>query len=502
MSSGLGSVGFADGFVNGFGMVDQALQRRRANEIENKKIEQDQANNLATLDFRNRELGLQGEKNTNDANYNRDNLALTKSNNEASQLYNTNKLQADVDQNIASNRLTSQSNNIQLAQAKSQAAHANRMFKNEQDRLAIEQDKDLRDKMKTAQADAMPVIQSMLATDATTGQTSVSLSHDPKMARKQIEAWSTVTGLDGKSMIENPEAFSGHVANIKSALSDPTHFDQNKTRVLSGLNITMRKDIEAGKIGQKYDGLDQQYKGGIIQNIEISDVMPNTDGSGLVAAVKTTYKMPDGQLKWTDAAMTDKRMANANLDPNVRNIPLDAVVGKIDAMDQFVNHINSDPTSLRLLQTQIAHAYPKETKDDKYVDLTKKSEVMDKDGNINTSENKVSVNATTGDTLSLGDDGKVVKGNVGKSDEVNNANIINQQPPPKQQANSPVANSNQPVSNGLSGTKPEIKIDPAVQQAKVTVTKLSNKIDPTPQEIAALADAKNVIRGSTRNIQN
>ena len=422
MSSGLGGVGFADGFVDGFGMVDAALQRRRANEIENKKIEQDQANNLATLDFRNRELGLQGEKSSADAQYNTDRLASDTANNEATQLNNTNKLQADVNQNIASNKLTSQSNSIQLAQVNKQAAQYDRLFKNEQDRLAIEQDKDLRDKMKTAQADAMPVIQSMLATDATTGQTSVSLSHDPKMARKQIEAWSTVTGLDGKSMIENSKEFSGHVANIKSALSDPTHWEQNKTSVLKALNVTMRKDIEAGKLNQKYDGLDQQYTGGIIQSIEVSDVMPNTDGSGLVAAVKTTYKMPDGQLKWTDAAMTDKRMANANLDPNVRNIPLDAVVGKIDAMDQFVNHINSDPASLRLLQTQIAHAYPKERKDDKYVDLTKKSEVMDNNGNINTSENNVSVNTNTNETYSLGDDGKVVKGNVGLASKQSAAN--------------------------------------------------------------------------------
>jgi hypothetical protein len=412
MSSGLSSPGFAEGFVNGFGMVDQALQRRRANEIENKKIEQDQANNLATMDFRNKELGLQGEKNSADAAYNTSHLELTKANNEASQLYNNSKLQADKEQNIAQNRLTSQSNNIQLAQANKQAAQADRIFKNEQDRLAIEQDKARREKLQIDKSDAMPVIQSMLATDPTTGQTSVSLSHDPKMARKQIDAWSTVTGLDGKSMIENSAAFSGHVANIKSALSDPTHWDQNKTSVLGALNATMRKDIEAGKIGQKYDGMDQQYKGGIIENIEISDVMPNSDGTALVAGVKTTYKMPNGQLKWTDAAMTDKRMANANLDPNVRNIPLDAVVGKIDAMDQFASYINSDPTSLRLLQTQIAHAYPKEKKDDKYVDLTNKSEIMDSNGNMTTNENKVSVNANTGDTLSLVD-GRVVAGKVG-----------------------------------------------------------------------------------------
>jgi hypothetical protein len=377
MSSGLSSPGFAEGFVNGFGMVDQALQRRRANEIENKKIEQDQANNLATLDFRNKELGLQGEKNSADAAYNTSHLALTKANNEASQLYNTNKLQADKEQNIAQNRLTSQSNNIQLAQANKQAAQADRIFKNAQDRLAIEQDKARREKLQIDKSDAMPVIQSMLATDPTTGQTSVSLSHDPKMARKQIEAWSTVTGLDGKSMIENSAAFSGHVANIKSALSDPTHWDQNKTSVLGALNATMRKDIEAGKIGQKYDGMDQQYKGGIIENIEISDVMPNSDGTALVAGVKTTYKMPNGQLKWTDAPMTDKRMANANLDPNVRNIPLDAVVGKIDAMDQFASYINSDPTSLRLLQTQIAHAYPKEKGEDAYTSET----ITDSNGN-------------------------------------------------------------------------------------------------------------------------
>lgn len=51
MSSGLGGVGFADGFVNGFGMVDAALQRRRANEIEDRKMQQ-----AASADAENRSL--------------------------------------------------------------------------------------------------------------------------------------------------------------------------------------------------------------------------------------------------------------------------------------------------------------------------------------------------------------------------------------------------------------------------------------------------------------
>jgi hypothetical protein len=52
-------------------------------------------------------------------------------------------------------------------------------------------------------------------------------------------------------------------------------------------------------------------------------------------------------------------------------------VGKLDAMDQFASHINSDPTSLKLLQTQIAHAYPKEKGEDAYTSET----ITDSNGN-------------------------------------------------------------------------------------------------------------------------
>ena len=90
---------------------------------------------------------------------------------------------------------------------------------------------------------------------------------------------------------------------------------------------------------------------------------------------------------------------------------------------------------------------PKEKKDDKYVTLTSETEGMGPDGSMTTNKNDVSVNATTGDTLSLVN-GKVVKGNVGVSDQVNNDNIA-KQPPPRSQANGPVATSNQ--QSGLQG---------------------------------------------------
>lgn len=113
MSSGLGGVGFADGFVNGFGMVDAALQRRRANEIEDRKMQQAASADAENRSFKERELGLQGERYANEAQYNRDHLAAVTANNNAENALRGTQLQGQIDARKSKDKFQNDSLEIQ-----------------------------------------------------------------------------------------------------------------------------------------------------------------------------------------------------------------------------------------------------------------------------------------------------------------------------------------------------------------------------------------------------
>ena len=356
MSSGLGSVGFADGFVNGFGMVDQALQRRRANEIENKKIEQDQANNLATLDFRNKELGLQGEKNTNDANYNRDHLALTKSNNEASQLHDTNTLQASINQYLAQNKLTSQSN-------ANQANYQNKALDYAQQNQVRDDDLSASIERRSVAVHDMEIEQKTLELEAAKKgkkkqEDLIDLSNSIYTNADGSPAFHLKNGADGIKQLKqfessginlvtiaaNTHAYTQYVENIKTALMDPS--PGTKQKAIAGLNVTEKIDIN--------QGLGKQADGTTVTSKEISDVIQHPPEAGYPDgyysfAIKSIGTDAQGNPQVRDGdPMTQYRSSSA-YDQNVQRVTPEQLTNRVATQENLINFVNSNPK----LQQQI-----------------------------------------------------------------------------------------------------------------------------------------------------
>jgi len=420
MSSGLGGVGFADGFVNGFGMVDQALQRRRANEIENKKIEQDQANNLATMDFRNKELGLQGQKNTNDAAYNTSHLALTKSNNEASQLNDTNRLQAEM--NFRNKEL-----GLKVDDRKSQDDFQNKSLDYQQQKQV--RDDNLRESIekRTTEANKMEIEQKTFVLEAAKKErkkqedlidlsNSIGTNEDGTPSFhlkngadgiKQINQFKS-SGIDLPEIARNMPAFAQHVENLKTALMDPSH--GNKQQAIAALNVTEKIDIN--------QGLGKQEDGTTVTSKEISDVIQHQPEAGYPDgyysfAIKSIGTDAKGNPQVRDGDPMTQYRSSSPYDQNVQRVTPEQLTKRIATQENLINFVNSNPKLQQQILKLHHEAMPKEKKDDKYVDLTNTSETMDKDGNMTTSEKKVSVNATTRKTLSLDNNGDVKEGSVG-----------------------------------------------------------------------------------------
>ena len=408
MSSGLGGVGFADGFVNGFGMVDQALQRRRANEIENKKIEQDQANNLATLDFRNKELGLQGEKNSADAKYHTDYISAITANNNAENALRGTQLQGQIDSRKSQDAFQDKSLDFQqqnqVRDDNLRATQETRLGK-EHD-MEIEQktfELDAAKKAKQKQEDLIELSNSIY-TNAD-GSPAFHLKNGAD-GIKQINQFKT-SGINLFDIAGNTAAYTQHVENIKTGLMDPSH--GNKQQSIAALNVLEKIDIN--------QGLGKQADGTTVTSKEISDVIQHPPEAGYPDgyysfAIKSIGTDAQGNPQVRDGDPMTQYHSSSAYDQNVQRVTPEQLTKRIATQENLINFVNSNPK----LQQQIIklhdEAMPKEKKDDKLVSLTSESETMVGDSTT-TKKNNVSVNTSTNETYSLGDDGKVVKGNVG-----------------------------------------------------------------------------------------
>lgn len=124
-----------------------------------------------------------------------------------------------------------------------------------------------------------------------------------------------------------------------------------------------------------------------------------TDGKG-------NYQERDGE------PVTQYR-SSSKYDQNVRRITPEQLTNRVVGQESILNFVENHPEMQQDIAKRYAANMPKDKKDDKYVDLTNKSETMRQGGDITSNENKVSVNTSTGETYSVEPDGKVVKGNVG-----------------------------------------------------------------------------------------
>ena len=356
MSSGLGGVGFADGFVNGFGMVDQALQRRRANEIENKKIEQDQANNLATLDFRNRELGLQGEKNSADAKYHTDYISAIKANNEADTALKEKQLQGQIGANISHDAYQNKSLDFQ----QQNQVRDDDLSANQETRLAKEHDIEIKQKTfelnaaeqnKQRQEDLRELSNSIY-TNAD-GSPAFHLKNGDD-GIKQINQFKS-SGIDLPEIARNMPAFAQHVENLKTALMDPSH--GNKQQAIAALNVTEKIDIN--------QGLGKQEDGTTVTSKEISDVIKHPPEAGYPDgyysfAIKSIGTDAQGNPQVRDGdPMTQYRSSSA-YDQNVQRVTPEQLTKRVATQENLINFVNSNPQLQQRIIKLHDEAMPKE----------------------------------------------------------------------------------------------------------------------------------------------
>ena len=356
MSSGLGSVGFADGFVNGFGMVDAALQRRRANEIENKKIEQDQANNLATLDFRNRELGLQGEKNSADAKYHTDHLAAVTASNNAENALRKTQIQGQIDARESHDNFQNKSLNFQQqnqvrddnlsANQEKRLADANRM-EIEIKKLELNAVKEAKQKRED-----LIELSNSISTNAD-GSPAFHLKNGAD-GIKQINQFKT-SGIDLVTIAGNTPAYTQHVENLKTALMDPSH--GTKQQAIAALNVTEKIDIN--------QGLGKQADGTTVTSKEISDVIKHPPEAGYPDgyysfAIKSIGTDAKGNPQVRDGDPMTQYRSSSPYDQNVQRVTPEQLTKRVATQENLINFVNSNPQ----LQQQIIklhhEAMPKE----------------------------------------------------------------------------------------------------------------------------------------------
>ena len=490
MSSGLGGVGFADGFVNGFGMVDQALQRRRANEIENKKIEQDQANNLATLDFRNRELGLQGEKNSADAQYNTDRLASDTAKNNADNALKEKQLQGQIDSRKSQDAFQDKSLNFQqqnqVRDDNLRATQETRLGK-EHD-MEIEQktfELDAAKKAKQKQEDLIDLSNS-IGTNAD-GTPSFHLKNGAD-GIKQIKQFES-SGINLPEIARNMSAYTQHVENIKTALMDPS--PGTKQKAIAGLNVTEKIDIN--------QGLGKQTDGTTVTSKEISDVLQHPPEAGYPDgyysfAIKSIGTDAQGNPQLRDGDPMTQYRSSSPYDQNVQRVTPEQLTKRVATQENLINFVNSNPQ----LQQQIIklhyEAMPKEK--DKESNWTSET-ATDAQGNTKL----VPFNKKEGKYGTPSDEQQTTNDQA-KWQSTIKPQVQQQKPQGNSQTVNNIINNDQTGQSGLSSTKPEIKTNPAVQQANMIFTRLRNKVDRTPEEDAALKNAEDIRRGATRNIQN
>jgi hypothetical protein len=308
------------------------------------------------MDFRNKELGLQGEKNSADAAYNTSHLALTKSNNEASQLNDTNKLQADINQNIASNKLTAQSN-------ANQANYQNTALKYQQQNQV--RDDNLRASIEKRSVDVhdMEIAQKTFELEAAKKEkkkqedlidlsNSIGTNEDGTPSFhlkngadgiKQINQFRS-SGIDLPEIARNMPAFAQHVENLKTALIDPSH--GNKQQSIAALNVIEKIDIN--------QGLGKQEDGTTVTSKEISDVIQHQPEAGYPDgyysfAIKSIGTDAQGNPQVREGDPMTQYRSSSPYDQNVQRVTPEQLTKRVATQENLINFVNSNPK----LQQQI-----------------------------------------------------------------------------------------------------------------------------------------------------
>jgi hypothetical protein len=349
--------GFSDGFAQGFGLVDAALQRRRANDNYEQRMATDDARYQDELS--RRQMLDQREQDR----YNNELAAQQRSAQFEQEKYRHQLVkddrefglkEADQFSNNAYRQAQLENQNKQLGIQEMQARSAvnENLAQTEKVRLETQWAKE----QKSRQDAMMRVQANLIRQDPNTGLTSIHLTKGNEL--NDLNDIQTALGVNVGRIAGDLQSFSRNVTNIKSAIADPRYFQQNKQAVLQSFNDLEATDINKG-LGP-YDGDNPDLKGGEVVKKEISDVYPSPDGKGFVFNVRTIVNK--GGKEFVDEGPMTQYRSSSPADNQIRVIGIPEIIRRIDGYDAIGQVLQANPDFAAAV-TQVINKNSKEKGD-------------------------------------------------------------------------------------------------------------------------------------------
>ena len=343
---------FAEGFTQGFNMVDSAIARRNGIEMEKDRLQM-QKDRMAVEDKRYADsTARQAARDAiTDEHWNKDDQ-FRKSESEANTDYKNKSLDiqgrtldAQIAHQHAIEGISARNANINAATAAANIAESN--AKLESFNYDLHQKK---------RQDAAARLQTMLSPpDPKTGDVTVNFSADHETARKQMDDMSLALGMDVRKFYNKPDVALDHVNVLKNAVSNPAFETANKPQIVDSLNYLYDKEIHLG-VGSEYQGGDEKLKGGVITSKRIIDYMPVNDAkgnpAGITPVIQSTVKAKDGKEYQAIAApMTVNRASDPN-DP-IKIISHQDLLKKIDGAAALGSYVTMNPAQAKYINNMV-----------------------------------------------------------------------------------------------------------------------------------------------------
>jgi hypothetical protein len=319
---------FTEGFNSGFGLVDAALQRRRANDNYEQRMAtedaryQDGLNRQNILDQReqdryNNELAANAEAVKFEQEKYRHQLVKDDREfglKEADQFSNNAYRQA---------QLENQGKQLDINAMQARSAVAENQAQTERYRLETQYAK-----QQKAREDAQRYVRAnIFVTNPNTGETSIRWNKGNEL--NDLAMIQQATGINVGKIAGDFNRFNQDLKHIKSALAVPGYFQQNKQAVIKAFNDIEFDDINKG-LGP-YDGDNPEFKDGEVVRKEVTDVYPSPDNKGFVFNVRTIVRK-NGKDYVDEGPMTQYR-SSSPADDRIRVVGTDQIVRRIDGLD-------------------------------------------------------------------------------------------------------------------------------------------------------------------------
>jgi hypothetical protein len=331
--------GFSDGFAQGFGLVDAAMQRRTTNDIAQQELAQKTEANRIAEEKNNREFGLKDVENR-----------LKEAENQSQDKYrqgmieyyksqaNTNRDELNKDYEIQKgalrvNEQNAKTNQIQAQAAANESAAATKL-KNWQ--LQSQQNAE-------AKQAALSRFRAFVHTDPD-GTAMVRLPGG-EAGIKALEDFKTFSEVDPIAVASSYPEYKQAFQTMQQAALNPAAFAKDQRSALQALNTLWSIGINKG-VGP-YDGEDPRYIGSTIDRKEASSILyhPPEQGypEGFYTLEVTSYgKDKDGKPIKSTGPMTEFRSSSLH-DQNVRRITPQQFAQQMFGYEAIINLLDANP---------------------------------------------------------------------------------------------------------------------------------------------------------------